>query len=441
MDQNRKIKLFFAALLGAHACFIIYGSMVPFGFEYMPLSDAWDRFRTILTSPVGRFSRANLLANILIGIPGPFLFLAVFHNNKNRMILVLIPAALLYSAALACTAEYTQLFLPRRFTMLSDILAQTLGGAIGAVIWLWLGPESRAMLKALIFRDSQIRIESLIFWGYMVVMLLFHALPLDMTARLGVLYAQLEDGRIVLVPFSNWSGISSVINSLQTIFIWMPMGWFLVKFRSWSLFAVFLATLMVPGVFEGMQIFVLSRTTDTTDIILGAAGGIFGGAAGACGSSWKIAPAAGSGKIIIFAGLLFTLWIFLVVQAFWYPFTFNFDKHFLIKSIRNTGLVPLQMYVGKNYLRSAYNILEIFIYFIPLGVIFSSFITRWSNHRNTRVMTGVFFITACLTALVIEFGQVFIPGRYPDITDMMIMITGALLGHSVTNMAWKRQIK
>jgi hypothetical protein len=85
VNQDQKIKLFFASLLLAHAGFIIYGSIVPFGFEYIPLSEAWNKYQDILTSPMGRVLRADLLANIIIGIPGTFLFLAVFHNKKGPL--------------------------------------------------------------------------------------------------------------------------------------------------------------------------------------------------------------------------------------------------------------------------------------------------------------------------------------------------------------------
>jgi VanZ family protein len=438
VNQDQKIKLLFAALLAAHACFIIYGSIVPFGFEYIPLSEAWEEFKTILFSPVGRLSRANLMANVLIGIPGPFLFLAVFHNKRGWLILALVPAALLYSALLASTAEFLQIFLPGRMTMLSDILAQTAGGAAGVLFWLWIGPYFRAMVKALIFQDKHAGTESFLFWCYLSLLLLLHALPLDLSARPGPLYAQLEDGRILLVPFSSWTGPSSFFNSLQTVLFWMPVGWFLVRIRGWSLMGAVIAAALGAALFELIQIFVLSRITDSTNIILGSAGALTGGIIGTWKKKWKITPDSSSTKKTVLGALIFSGWLLLVIRSFWAPFTFTLDKDFLRDRINEIGLVPLQTYLGKPYTMSAFNILELFVYFIPLGIIFSTFITRRLGRDSARVMAGLFFIIACLLAVLVELGQVFIPGRYPDITDVIIMVTGAMLGHSVTNLVWKR---
>lgn len=154
MNQDRKIRLFFLLLLLAHAAFIIYGSLIPFGFKPISLSTAWLEFKTVLTTNPDILSNANLLANVIIGIPGPFLFLAAFQGKDNRPALLLLCIALLYSTLLASAAEFLQLFFPQRMTMLSDILAQTAGGFIGLLIWLWIGTFIRNMLKALIFRDK-----------------------------------------------------------------------------------------------------------------------------------------------------------------------------------------------------------------------------------------------------------------------------------------------
>lgn len=438
MNQDLKIRLFFLLLLFVHAAFIIYGSLVPFTFETMPLSRAVTDFQGIVTSPPGSFSKTNLLANIIIGIPGPFLLLGAFHKRNTRPSLPLLAAALLYSALLAATAEFLQLFVPSRITMLSDILAQTAGGFMGLLTWLWVGPYIRSMLKALMFPDNTIDTGAFIFYSYLAVLFLMHALPLDLSPKPGDLYNQWLDGRIVLVPFSSLTGFLDIFKHLPAIIIWIPVGWYLSSIKNWSIplscFAVFIGIFLL----EFMQLVIMSRTTDITDIILAITGGLAGSAFARSKAVQNTERRPDSGQNILWAALLFTAWLAFVVAVFWLPFTFTFDKQFLKESISGIGLTPLQMYTRKPYLHSALNILSIIVYFLPLGILFSTFVTRHFSGQPARAMSLLFLILAGLLAGIIEFGQVFIPERYPDITDWLCMLAGAMLGHSVSNLVWKK---
>ena len=443
MDPETSIKRLFLFLLFAHACFIIYGSLVPFRFEYIPFSVAWAGFQDVLSLPPQLYSNANLLANVLIGIPGPFLFLAAFHTRKGLVYaLFLLPAALAYCTLLASTAEFLQLYFPGRMTLLSDIMAQTLGGAVGVAVWLMIGPYSRSMLRALLFEDGGMQTGTFLLWCYLGAILLLHTLPLDLSARLGTLYRQLEDGRIILVPFSTWSAPSAFIANLPAVLAWMPVGWFLVRVKGWSWAAAVMTAASGVAVLEFVQIFVLSRTTDVTSIFLGASGALIGGLIGKKGQrEHAFEPGCVSRGNSVLGAALFLAWFGLTIRAFWSPFTFQFDRAFLSQRVNDIALIPLHAYIGKPYLLSAVNILEILAYFIPLGVIFSSFVTRHFRGESARAVTLLFFTIACLLAGLVEAGQVFLPQRYPDITDWVLMAAGAVFGHSISNAAWKVQTK
>lgn len=255
MPPDRSAQRLFVFLLLAHACFVIYGSLVPFKYQFVPLGQAWAEFQSIILSPPRLFSRANLLSNILIGIPGPFLFLGVFHGRQGLLrSLPMLCCALAYSTVLAASAEFLQLFFPGRMTTLSDILAQTLGGALGVLAWLAIGPYVRSMLKALIFGGEKIHFWTFLFWCYLGLLVLIHVLPLDLSLRLGPLYRQLEDGRIILVPFRAWTDAGAVIASLPTLLAWVPAGWFLARLKSWPLAMVAVASATGAATLEILQI-------------------------------------------------------------------------------------------------------------------------------------------------------------------------------------------
>jgi VanZ family protein len=443
MNPATSIKRLFLFLLFAHACFIIYGSLVPFRFEYLPLSEAWAGFLAVLTSPPRLYSNANLLANVLIGMPGPFVFLVAFHTrNSLPRTLFLVPAALAYCALLAASAEFLQLYFPGRMTLLSDIIAQTMGGVMGVVCWLMIGPYAKSMLQALLFEDSGKKTGTFLLCCYLGVILLLHALPLDLSARMGTLYRQLEDGRIILVPFSTWSSPSAIIASLPEVLAWMPVGWFLVRVKAWPLVAAMLVAALGAAFLEFVQLFVLSRTTDTTNILLGAIGGLAGGIIGTLcpGRTAPLLKRKSWGNTAL-GSVLFLAWFGLTIRSFWSPFTFHFDRAFLAQRVNDISLIPLHAYIGKPYLLSAFNILEVLVYFIPLGVTFSSFVTRYFHDQSARAATLLFFLIACLLAGLIETGQIFLPQRYPDITDWMLMVAGAMLGHALSNAVWRMQAK
>jgi len=441
MNHDRKIRVFFLFLLLAHACFIIYGSLVPFTFESLPLSEAWAEFKKIITSPLGNFSRANLLANILIGIPGPFLLLGALHTRKTRPSLLLLAAALAYSALLASTAEFLQLFVPSRITALSDIAAQTTGGFMGLLVWLWAGPYIRSMLQGLLFADKNMDTGTFIFYSYLLVLLLLHILPMDLSPKLGLLYNQWQEGKIVLVPFSSWSNIYDVLSSLPGIFLWIPAGWYLTRVRHWSLPMTCAGVIAGIAFLEFMQLFVLSRTTDVTNIILAGIGGLMGALPGKKGQIQSREQTTEHKAGLRLGAGLFAAWLVFVLIIFWMPFTFTFEEQFLRNSVRQIGLVPLQLYTDKPYMHSALNMLSTTVYFVPLGVIFSCFVSRHFSGQAARAMSLLFLILAGLLAGIIEFAQVFIPERYADITDWMCMVAGAVLGHSISNMVWKRHLR
>ncbi|MDP3221141.1 MAG: VanZ family protein, partial [Deltaproteobacteria bacterium] len=120
----------------AYTVFVIYGSLVPLDFRALPWGEAVSRFSAIPFLDLGIGSRADWMANLLLFIPLTFLWMGVLTAGSSTLrtrlvMLVLIPAA----AALSVGIEFTQLFFPQRTVSQNDILAETLGGLIGVLVW------------------------------------------------------------------------------------------------------------------------------------------------------------------------------------------------------------------------------------------------------------------------------------------------------------------
>jgi len=116
---------------------VVYGSLVPFHFEAVPWGDAVARFRVACSQPVRVESRSDWAANSLSFIPLSFLWMAALAVDRrwyagSLAALVVLPGCTLLSAAV----EFTQLYFPPRVTSVNDIVAESLGGFLGIILWL-----------------------------------------------------------------------------------------------------------------------------------------------------------------------------------------------------------------------------------------------------------------------------------------------------------------
>jgi glycopeptide antibiotics resistance protein len=67
--------------------------------------------------------------------------------------------------------------------------------------------------------------------------------------------------------------------------------------------------------------------------------------------------------------------------------------------------------------------------FFPLGFLFCSLLPQARASLLALVVSGTF-------ALVIEFGQGFVMGRFSDVTDVLGAILGTLAGSLVVKRGW-----
>ena len=136
--------------LTAYLIFVVYGSLIPFEYHYLPLADAWQSFRHIRLLDLGVTSRADLLANFVLYVPLGFLgvgCLAAGAAGRLRRALVSV-FVLVACSALAIGIEFTQLYFAPRTVSLNDIYAEILGTVFGVGMWLTTSAAATRALKA-----------------------------------------------------------------------------------------------------------------------------------------------------------------------------------------------------------------------------------------------------------------------------------------------------
>lgn len=116
-------------LIAAYALFIIYVSLSPFsGWQDQGLS-----FVDVLISPLGQtFTGFDLTLNVISYVPFGFLLYSIFRERFPVHTSLEITA--LTGFLFSMTMEFTQLYLPSRVSSNTDILGNTCGILLGAVL-------------------------------------------------------------------------------------------------------------------------------------------------------------------------------------------------------------------------------------------------------------------------------------------------------------------
>jgi VanZ family protein len=394
--------------------FAVYGSLVPLDFRPLAIGDAMARYQAAWQRPIRVESRSDWLSNILLFIPLGFLiagWLAVDRPRRAVAIAVLaIPAV---SAALSAAIEFVQVYFPSRTVSSRDVVAETIGGAIGGVAWLaagpWLTGLARAGAKSVGGRAAWLLPV------YSLALILDHGIPLDVTISPGELYHKYKTGMIRLVPFgSGGSGLAeSLKRSADEASGFLVVGLLLgraMSGRSWSSRSVLVRGLGIAGAVEILQLFVASRRFDATDVVVGGLAVLAGwvAARATLGS-----PESGTIGCDRFLGLVG--WLGLVAVSSWAPFDFGTD----VRSWRTKALAITPLPFSDYYFGSVWNAAgQLFrkaTLFLPLGMLSGR--GRWET-----------LLTASGLAVVFEAGQVALPGRQPSVTDVLVEVGGAWLG-------------
>ena len=130
----------------AYLFFVVYGSLLPFDFHAMPIAEAWRAFLATPFFLLGVASRADWVANGILYLPLGILLSALAIGPRQAAGHQIARALAVFAlcTAVAFGVEFVQLFFPPRTVSLNDLLAETIGSALGVTAWLvWGGAAVR----------------------------------------------------------------------------------------------------------------------------------------------------------------------------------------------------------------------------------------------------------------------------------------------------------
>lgn len=422
-----------AVVFGA---FAVYGSLVPLEFQAVTLEEARDRFSRVPYLQLGIQSRADFVANILLFVPLGFLLMGALRADRRGAIATAISGAIVagFAWALANAIEFTQIYFPMRTVSQNDIFAETTGGLVGISLWGLIGQRLIDFIRAFFAERERPALIVRLLAIYAAVFFVAQLLPLDIAITPGELSEKYHAGRIVVVPFmySYSSPLLMVWDLISDMALSIPigalavLGWTAADRRRGFVTAALIGATYVL-VMEFAQLFIFSRYSDATDLMTGTTGVLIGVA---------LAHRRSPGDTPTSVALGFRRWPALAAVAWavglgiyhWYPFNFVVTGATMDAQLPLLLAVPFRHYYFGSEFHAFSELSRKLMLSAPLGVLLWM---AWPA-AHSRVAQRFRHIALCMAGFLffagVETGQVFLPGRIPDLTDACVGAIGVAAG-------------
>jgi len=426
-----------------YTSFVIYGSLVPLDFVYLPWNEALIKFQNIRYLNLGIGSRADWVANILLFIPLTFLWAAFFHQRSDSFHYFIALVILIIAATLSVSIEFTQLFFPQRTVSRNDIIAEITGAIAGIAIWRLYGQHFNIWLKRwTTSRESAGRYEQLLYI-YIAIIFGYNLLPLDLTNSPVEIYHKWVDGKVHIIPFfsSFENGISSFLYGIFVdIIIWAPVPFLWILSAKKTLAQAFKWSWLSALLLEFLQLFVYSRVSDSADLITAALGsglGIYIASKYHPLTVHSTAPEKASitGTHKAFKAPLIPLgliagWSAILLLIFWFPYDFRIEPQLIKERLPQLFKAPFSAYYYGTEFRAITSLLSKLAFFFPLGALLAYLKASLPKSWPGSLITTCLILFIMGVATIVELGQLLLPVKSIDSADIFVAIAGGLIGYS-----------
>jgi VanZ family protein len=424
--------------LWGYTLLFIYGCLVPLQFSGLTLAEAWQAFQRLPPPGQGPLSRGDIAVNVLIMMPLAFLAAQWLglrrppaRSRRQGWVRGAAVAMLVTGAAMSLSfaVEFAQLFVVSRTASLTDIASQAVGVLLGLALQAWRGQRFHAWLLGLFRPQAGLgdRLASAAA-AYVLLVVAYHLMPLDISPYPVDLYRKWRDGFIVLVPFGfGWPSRGAMLHTaMLDVLVWVPLGWWWAYRLGQGAAAVGRVLLLALAI-ELMQLPIQSRVVDVTDLLWA----LLGGAAGAWAArkDWRLVGAILSpnpARWGTFAAL-WLLWLLIALYQAWFPFDLDWGGWNRAALREAWAHVPFS---GK-YIQSPLSALGdmlgklgLFLcggLLLGLGLAVPGYPAQVAQRRAAWVLL-------LICALVSEGGQLLLGSRQADLADVLLKALGAWLG-------------
>lgn len=263
--------------------YIIYGTLIPFDFSFQ-LEDIVENIKRVDYLPFytgkRRWFIPDVISNILLFIPyGFLLYWWLQHKGigkvKNKLICIL--SAFLFSSMI----ESLQLFSPSRGSCTTDVINNIIGTWIGCIlsnIFLF-SFKDKFFHQVHIIRQKNPLLIFLIL--YSLLLLFGFMFPFDISIDVGDIKRAIRGMNPIPFYYPNQNPPSFIDIGVNTFpfIIFGFIGYASLKIYYSRISTVFITIFLgfcLAGMIEFFQVFIVSRISDVTEIIIRVMGVLFG---------------------------------------------------------------------------------------------------------------------------------------------------------------------
>ena len=418
-----------AALTIAYLVFVVYGSLLPFELHPLAFAAAWAKFQHIPFLHLGEGSRADWVANLVLYIPVGFLVCAWLAGQSRRPLVLAIgmSLSLLFLAALAVGVEFTQEFFPQRTVSLNDIYAECAGGALGTVLWPFIGMRLTRLARTILQGGRRARYAALIAYG--LAYLALSLFPYDFLLSFAEWQRQLASGNVGWLFAPNCGddcGLKLVPEALAVA----PFGMLaaLVFRRRVTLVLAAVAGLLLGVLIEGLQLSIVSGISQGASIASRGVGVMLGVALLRLARRIEWRRMRGLARALIVLGIV----PYLTVLAWgnhWFSENWLTVQAGLAR-LANINFLPFYYHYYTSEAVALVSLLYQFGLYLPIGA--AVWLWCWAGRSGKCAHPyAAPALAAAIPACVIEAGKLFIAGQHPDPTNVLIAAAAAIAAHGL----------
>lgn len=430
-DHDQHLNLSLAALL--YSAFVVYGSLIPFDFHPRPIEDAWHKFLHMQYVLLDLGARADWVANILLYIPLSFLASAVLADAGRSGLLLGARWIIVFAAcaALAVGVEFAQMFFAPRTVSLNDIVAELFGTLAGIVVWEVWGRQMLDLWSR--FRSGGIGTIRAAFITYALGYLLLSLFPYDFVVSAAEFMQKLQSDHTALILVQAGCGRALVCGSklLIEVIAVVPLGFLLSllvdRSRTVSYLRAFLAGMLLGGLIEGAQLFVNSGISQGISVLTRGMGILFGVALHQVRCSELLLRHRHLLRPLLLLGVI----PYVVTLAWlngWLSVSWS-DLDQALVSFAQVRWMPFYYHYYVTETAALLSAMAFAAMYAPMGVGWWA----WEFGRGYTTGTATLRVAmgAALLAAVVEAGKLFLPGKHPDSTDVLIAACAAVIAYQI----------
>ncbi len=405
---------------------ILYGSLIPFQFHFIPWSEAVDRFIHIQYLQLGISSRTDWVSNGILYFPlGVIWGFAEGSRIKKGAGLVF---GLLFSGLFAISVEFLQLFFSVRTVSLNDIAAEIIGALIGALICFVFRAKIVRLCTDL--RAGSVASINALLIFYMLFALAYSFFPYDFLVSFDEIQTKVTTGRVAWWIIGNGLSVTVLLFLIAEVIFVLPLG--VLAYRSLCArtvnirYALIVLGLIVGLLLEGGQILLVSGSTQGISVFAKASGIVLGGL------GYRFLCRSGLSGIRPLIPLLWWLGIPVYVFLLLYSKGVLGDWLTWTEAVDRLNYKMLMPFYFHYYSRETVAFVSCFLNLSLYGVLGGFGAVRTWYVGDYLPSAWRWSVAAIGLSALIEFSRLFIAGRVPDFTNVLLAFIGSWTAFYVT---------